>query len=101
MPHSPLLTPAAIIARHAEQITAEIDGEVVVMGLAQGKYIGLDDVASTLWRLLEQPQSVQHLCDLLAQQYRGDAAEISADVLAFLGELLELGLIQVDAAQDL
>ncbi|MBP7063607.1 PqqD family protein [Ferrovibrio sp.] len=101
MPHSPLLTPATIIARHAEQITAEIDGEVVVMGLAQGKYIGLDDVASTLWRLLEQPQSVQHLCDLLAQHYRGDAAEISADVLAFLGELLELGLIQVDAAQNL
>lgn len=99
MSDAPMLSLNSIVARHAEQITAEIDGEVVVMGLAQGKYIGLDDVASTLWRLLEQPQQVQALCDLLAQHYRGDAAEMNADVLAFLEELQALGLIQIDGAQ--
>lgn len=89
------LTPDLVVTWHPEQVAAEIDGEVVVMGLAQGKYVGLDDIGSVLWRLLEQPLPVRDLCDRLAQRYQGDPAEITADVLAFLGDLHGLGLIQI------
>lgn len=83
---------------HPEQITAAIDGEVIVMGLIRGQYVGLDDIGSVLWKLLEQPQTIRQLCDDLGQQYRGAPAAIQADVLAFLGELKALDLIQaVDA----
>lgn len=89
------ITPDSVVSWHSEQITAEIDGEVVVMGLVQGKYVGLDDVGSTLWKLLEQPQPVRDLCARLERLYQGESTEISSDVLAFLNDLRELGIVQI------
>lgn len=95
MSKTPVLTPDSVVGWHAEQITAEIDGEVVVMGLIQGKYVGLDDIGSALWRLMEHPQPVRALCERLEQRYAGDPATIAADVVAFLKELQALGLIEI------
>lgn len=97
MSNSNAITPDSVVSWHSEQITAEIDGEVVVMGLAQGKYVGLDDVGSTLWKLLEHPRPVRDLCVRLEQLYKGDADEISSDVLAFLDDLRGLGIVQIAA----
>jgi hypothetical protein len=93
------LMPDTIVAWHPEQITAAVDGEVIVMGLIRGQYVGLDDVGSILWKLLEQPQTIRGLCDDLGQRFQGDPGVILADVTAFLTELQDLDLIQaVDAA---
>ena len=93
------LTPDTIVAWHPEQITAAVDGEVIVMGLTRGQYVGLDDIGSVLWRFLEQPRTVRQLCDELGQRYQGTPATIITDVLAFLEELRALDLVQaVDAA---
>lgn len=86
----------AIVRWHPDQVAAEIDGEVVVMSIAQGKYVGLDDMASGIWRRLETPQRVADLCDALIRDYAGDPAAIRADVVAFLASLEEHGLIVVD-----
>lgn len=101
MPTTPTeaLTPDTLVAWHPEQVTAAVDDEVIVMGLIRGQYIGLDDIGSVLWRLLEQPQTVGHLCDQLGQRYRGVPDVIASDVTAFLEELRAIDLIQVlDAA---
>ncbi|HXP97178.1 MAG TPA: PqqD family protein [Telmatospirillum sp.] len=84
-----------IIRRHSEQVTAEIDGQVVVMGLAQGKYAGFDDIASIIWRRLESPQTVSALCDGLARDFAGDPAVIRQDVCDLLDRLDALGLLVV------
>ncbi len=88
------LTTDTLVSWHPEQVTAAVDGQVIVMGLIQGQYVGLDDIGSALWTLLEQPQTVGHICDQLAQQYRGDPDIIASDVLAFLEELRAIDLIQ-------
>lgn len=95
MTTSEILTPDTIVAWHPEQITAAVDGEVIVMGLIRGQYVGLDDIGSVLWQLLEQPQTVRHLCDQLERRYQGAPDAIIADVLYFLGDLRALDLIQV------
>lgn len=97
MPSRPTeaLTPDTIVARHPEQITAAVDDEVILMGLIRGQYVGLDDVGSVLWRLLEQPQKVADLCDRLGRHYRGAPAVIASDVTAFLEELRTIDLIEV------
>lgn len=92
---SEALTPDTLVTWHPEQVTAAVDGQVIVMGLIQGQYVGLDDIGSVLWKLLEQPQTVGHLCDQLGQHYRGDPDVITSDVMAFLEELKAIDLIQV------
>lgn len=91
-----MLTHNTVVTWHPELITASVDDEVIVMGLIRGHYVGLDDIGSVLWRLLEQPQTVGQLCDHLGQRYRGEAEVIMADVLGFLEEMRGLDLITAD-----
>lgn len=89
------LTPDTIVGWHPEQITAAVDGEVIVMGLTHGQYVGLDDIGSVLWMLLEQPRTVSQLCDDLGRQYQGIPDTMIDDVLTFLEGLRALDLVQV------
>jgi hypothetical protein len=98
MSNPPHFGPDTKITRHPDQLAAEIDGQMVVMGLAQGKYVGFDPVASAIWRRLEQPQSLSALCDGLIQEFSGDPATIRQDVQDLLVRLEELGLILAEPA---
>ncbi|MEI9996936.1 MAG: PqqD family protein [Rhizomicrobium sp.] len=82
---------------HADQLTAEIDGQMVVMGLLQGKYVGFDGVASEIWRRLERPQTVSELCDGLVRDFDGDGAVIAQDTIDLISRLREYGLIDIEA----
>jgi hypothetical protein len=92
----PRFAPDTRVKWHSEQIAAEVDGQVVVMGLSQGKYVGFDVIATNIWHRLEQPRSVSELCDGLVKDFDGDTAVIRQDVVELLIRLHELGLIEVE-----
>ena len=85
--------PDTRIGHHPKQLAAEIDGQVVVMALAQGKYIGFDDIATNIWHRLERTPSVAELCEGLAQDFDGDPVLIQKDVADLLECLREFGLV--------
>lgn len=89
------ITSDTIVCRHPEQIAAEIDGEVIVMSLSQGKYVGLDDIASLIWRRLEGAQRVSDLCQGLGREFSGDPDTIRGDVVDLLNDLQDLCLVQI------
>ncbi len=91
-------TADTIVRWHPDQVAAEIDGEVVVMSIAQGKYVGFDGMASMIWRRLERPQPVAELCDGLIRDFDGSPEVIRADVTELLASLEALDLIVIDAA---
>ncbi|MDR3514468.1 MAG: PqqD family protein [Azospirillaceae bacterium] len=97
MVKTPHFEPDTIVAQRAGQLAAEIDAQVVVMGLAQGIYVGFDDIASIIWRRLERPQTVATLCEGLAREFSGDPAVIRQDVCDLLDRLDELDLVVVSA----
>jgi hypothetical protein len=89
------LSPATVVTQHREQTSAEIDGQVVVMGFVQGKYVGLSRSASEVWRRLAQPAPIGALCDALVRDFEGDPIVIRNDVLDLLDRLDDLGLLEV------
>ncbi len=46
-----------------------MNGEFVMMGLAQGEYYAVEDVAAALWRHLAEPRDLDSLCALVAEEY--------------------------------
>jgi len=90
--------PDVEIRWHSQQVSAEIDGEVVVMDVVEGKYIGFNDIASAVWRGLESSPTVAALCAELVRDFEGDPEAIRKDVMELLTRLDELGLIEVGAA---
>src|SRR5260370_7597668 len=84
---------ATIISRSPSVLTAEVDGEVVMMSIERGRYFGLDDIGSDIWKRLDPPCSFGELIDRLASDYEADPAPIAADVRALLGRLAEQALV--------
>lgn len=86
--------PSATISRSSEAIGTEIDGEIVVINIEDGKYFGLDAVGSEIWRRLEEPKRVDALCAELKAHFEGDPATIEREALAFLDQLSDSKLLQ-------
>ena len=85
--------PSARLTRASSIIATEVDGEMVLMSIEDGKYFGLDPIGSEIWRRLEEPRSADALAAELKDHFDGDPATIERETLAFLEKLVETGLI--------
>ena len=83
------------VVRHPDMISAEMDGEVVMMSIERGEYFGIGGVGTRAWELLEQPTTVDRLCAVICEEFDVDEATCHKDILGFANELLTLGLVQV------
>jgi hypothetical protein len=84
-----------LISRSPSVVTAEVDGEIVMMSIEQGRYFGLDDIGSDIWKRIEQPCSFATLIDGLAADYESDRATIAADVQSLLGRMVEQDVVRL------
>ena len=87
---------SSVVRQSEEQVSAEVDGEVVMMSVEQGNYYGLDEVGSRIWELVETPSTVTEVCDALVAEFDVDRATCEGDVIRFLQEMADQGLVAVD-----
>ena len=87
---------SSVVHQSEEQVSAEVDGEVVMMSVEQGNYYGLDEVGSRIWELVETPSTVTAVCDALVAEFDVDRATCEGDVIRFIQEMADQGLVTVD-----
>jgi hypothetical protein len=85
---------SAVLRRTDEHVSAPLDEWLVMMDIDAGKYYMLDDIASFVWTRLAAPTSVADLVDELCSRYDVAPSRCEADVLPFLTELHEKGLVE-------
>jgi hypothetical protein len=85
----------SVVARAAGFTTAPVQDELMMMSVEHGAYFSLDEIATEIWGMLEEPARVRDLTDRLQQRYAVPAEECQADVIAFLGEMHKNGMILV------
>jgi PqqD family protein of HPr-rel-A system len=73
-------------------ISADLDGEAVLLDVESGAYYGLDEVAARIWKFLEQGASEEAICAELVEEYEVTPAELRSDIAAFLAILASKGL---------
>lgn len=95
---APRLHAASRVVAARDQVSAELDGEAVILGLADGIYYGLDPVGAFAWALLERPRTVAELRDAVAAEFDVDAPTAERDLLALLDEMAARGLVEVRGA---
>lgn len=93
-PAVPAIHATTRLCRCSDIATAEVDGEAVIMSIEQGRYYGLDDIGSDIWRRLERPVTVGELLDVLSEYYDADRSTLERDTVKLLGELLQQNLIE-------
>ena len=86
---------STVISRSPAVLTAEVDGEIVMMSIEQGRYFGLDDIGSDIWKRLDTPRSFAELINRLASDYDADQATIAADVRDLLSRMAEQDVVRL------
>jgi hypothetical protein len=89
------LSPDTVVARRTDPLTARVDDDLVMLDPRQSQYFALDGIGRRIWELLDEPRSVDALCTELQAQFRVEAETCRTDVLAFLEELSEAGLLEI------
>lgn len=78
-----------------DQVSCDLAGEAAILNLSDGVYYGLDEVGAAVWRMLEEPRTVDELCRGMMAEFDVDAERCEKDVLKLLQELQAKGLIEV------
>ena len=91
----PLELNAALVRRAPDQIACDMGGEVVILDLKSGTYYGLDVVAARIWALIEQPLSIVAIRQAITAEYDVDAATCERDVMTFLNQMRDAGLVEI------
>lgn len=94
MENQPALTDETRISRSSAVLTAEVDGEIVMMSIEKGRYFGLDDIGSQVWNLIDTPCTFGELVDRLLAQYDADRDAIAGDVRGLLLSMAERDVVR-------
>lgn len=81
-----------------DQVSADLSGETVILGMRDGVYFGLDGVGSHIWTLAASPTTLGTLHGSVVASYDVDADVAWGDLVALVGALLEAGLFERAAA---
>jgi Coenzyme PQQ synthesis protein D (PqqD) len=85
---------ATTLRRNGEVLHAPVGTEEAVMlSVEAGQYYGLNAVARRIWELLEEPKTIFELRDAICDEFEVDAETCQADILKFVGELMDNGLV--------
>lgn len=80
--------------RNPDLVSAEMDGDVVMMSIENGMYYGLTGTALQIWEVLTKPHTAAELLAKLLPLYEVNEEILHADVDVFLVEMQENGLVK-------
>ncbi|ACV64009.1 conserved hypothetical protein [Desulfofarcimen acetoxidans DSM 771] len=83
------------IAKAKGLVVAGMNGEKYMLNIEKGEIYGLNSIGSSIWLLLEQPNTVQELVTALIKEYDVDEGNCQRDVLSFVSRLYNKGLVDI------
>ncbi len=85
----------AVFRRAEKRISTEQKGETVILDLTTGVYHGLNRVGNSIWRLLEEPKTLDDLRLALMEEYEVSAENCTEQVKKFLMGIEKEGLVSI------
>lgn len=83
-----------IYIKNNESISSKLLDEQVILDIEKGKYFSLNPVATKIWDILEQPLTIDTLCDKLVEVYNIEKEKCRVETIAYIQEMMKLGLIR-------
>lgn len=77
-----------------DQVSCNLDDEVVILSMVSSLYFGLDEVAACIWEAIQEPAKPTEICQKVMDRFDVGEEQCLADVLSFLEKLAKANLIQ-------
>ncbi|MDZ4110369.1 MAG: PqqD family protein [Brevundimonas sp.] len=89
------LAPTTKLQRNNGAISAEVDGETVMVDLDMGSYFALTGTGSFIWALLENPASLDEIVEAIRQEFDvSESGSLEDAVSPFIMDLFARGLVK-------
>jgi hypothetical protein len=85
----------SIVVVSKDQVFCNLAEEVVILALNSGMYFGLNVVGARIWKLIQEPTTVNEVCEVLLEEYDVEHERCEHDLVAILQELVTKGLVEV------
>ncbi|MBI3030215.1 MAG: PqqD family protein [Candidatus Rokubacteria bacterium] len=82
-----------IVAKAPTTAWRIIEGEAVILSMETKVLRGLNPVGSRVWELIDGRRDVEEIIEEIVQEFDVAAAEAGRDVMGFIQELLDRGLV--------
>jgi hypothetical protein len=92
------LSAFSVIVASKDQVSTNLSGEAVILGMRDGVYYGLDPVGARIWALVQAPRAIDEVARTIATEYDVSRERALADLLALAGQLFDRGLLEIVAA---
>ena len=89
------ITAESTIVRTENLLATDLDEETILMSVEAGTYYGMEQTARRIWELVEKSRSVSELIEILSEEYHVKPEVCSQEIVLFLQELLQEGLVVV------
>ena len=73
----------------------EVDGEMVLLDMNSENYFGLDEVGCDIWQAIQGNNSLQAVYDSMLENYDVEPERLKKDLVEFVDQLREAGLIEL------
>jgi hypothetical protein len=83
-------------SRRPALVTANLGEELAVLDLANDSYLGFNATAAQIWRLLQDPHSLDQICNAMVLEFQVDAERCRHEIALLLEHLLAADLIMAD-----
>lgn len=89
------LSGSTIITVNKEYVYCNVEDEMVLLGMEDGIYYGLNPVGAFIWEQIKEPKTIDQVRDAILDEYDVETEECERDLYDLLKELTEKGLVIV------
>jgi hypothetical protein len=89
------LTPATRIVAGRGQLSANLSGDAVILGLDDSIYYGLDGSGARIWELAQAPATLASIADTLCLEFDVERDVAMRDLMDLADTLVKRGLLDV------
>lgn len=90
-----MMDDTTLVSISKQAVHCDLEEEVVILGLDDGVYYGLNPVAAFIWNTIQTPHTVGELKEKILAEYDVTEDICQADLLEILQKLLDNKLIEI------
>jgi len=83
----------SVVIASGELVSANLDGEVVILGFESGSYYSLSEVGAFVWNYIQKARIVSDICKAILEEYEVERTQCEQDLVTLLNDLAEKQLI--------
>jgi hypothetical protein len=84
-----------VVSRSENFVFNEIEGDLVMMNIESGAYVGLNETGKSIWNLLDTPLPIAEIVKHLVNEYQIEESQCEKEVLVFVEKMLKSDILNL------